>query len=630
LDTFYRRNGFDANKGRNKDFSITATHYYDGKSSLKESVDHPMIDVDGAQKHRNNSLGQPIHHTDDGIRNFHKWFGDSKVVDTHGRPQVYYHGTHKDIDEFNSNPAISNGIFFGPASEANNFATAQGANIVPTYLKVNKISSRIHNSVSEIHAADTAKKRGYDAIYVRDSMHDAPNIMVFHPSQIKSALGNDGTFDHPTKLTESIHDTPISKLPLSVNNIHDTRKEIIATDTYKLAGKDTGYPIQVGKLTLSKIGGDWRGTSLHVAESHRNKGLAFNLLRHAVKDVGPIKTSRMFSPGGLAQMHGLVRRGWADHHENGDFLIHFKSELKESVDHPMIDVDGIQKHRNNSLGQPIHHTDDGIRNFHGWFGDSKITDEHSRPKVMYHGTASDVSEFTKIGGGNQWGRGYYFHPSSKIASDYATGDTTGIHSRIAPEGNAAPNVMPVFISMKKPFVMDEPLEKSTIHAVENHIGESMKDYTWPGMKNRDLRQLLHQNFLPSVESANSTLRKIGYDGIIEKSSDIHMAFHPSQIKSAIGNDGTFDHPTKITEETMNYNPRDSAMAAYKHIISEASNDEELSAIWKKTANQPWHEYMKTVNGVSHDIKQQQGEDSVENDASKKRVSDYLTKYKHLF
>lgn len=33
LDKFYKRNGFVANKGRNKDFSITATHYYVGNTN---------------------------------------------------------------------------------------------------------------------------------------------------------------------------------------------------------------------------------------------------------------------------------------------------------------------------------------------------------------------------------------------------------------------------------------------------------------------------------------------------------------------------------------------------------------------------------------------------------------------
>lgn len=62
------------------------------KQFIAES-EHPMIDVDGVQKHRNNSEGQPIHHTDEGIRNFHRWFGHSDSVDHAGRPLVVHHAT---------------------------------------------------------------------------------------------------------------------------------------------------------------------------------------------------------------------------------------------------------------------------------------------------------------------------------------------------------------------------------------------------------------------------------------------------------------------------------------------------------------------------------------------------------
>src|SRR5574343_280268 len=70
---------------------------------LNESTEHPMIDVDGEMKHRHNANGIPIHHTDEGIRNFHRWFGDSKTVDEHGRPHVFFHGTTGNIDKFNEN-----------------------------------------------------------------------------------------------------------------------------------------------------------------------------------------------------------------------------------------------------------------------------------------------------------------------------------------------------------------------------------------------------------------------------------------------------------------------------------------------------------------------------------------------
>src|SRR5690606_3733614 len=51
------------------------------------------IDVDGVSRPTTNSNGQPIAATEEGIRNFWRWFGSSRVVDDQGRPLVVYHGT---------------------------------------------------------------------------------------------------------------------------------------------------------------------------------------------------------------------------------------------------------------------------------------------------------------------------------------------------------------------------------------------------------------------------------------------------------------------------------------------------------------------------------------------------------
>lgn len=64
--------------------------------------------------------------------------------------------------------------------------------------------------------------------------------------------------------------------------------------------------------------------------------------------------------------------------------------------------------------------------------------------------------------------------------------------------------------------------------------------------------------------------------------------------------------------------------------TDQSNSDSLAATWRKTATQPWHEYMKTVQANDAKWKALQGSESAENEASKQRVKDYLTKYKHLF
>lgn len=54
-----------------------------------------FIDVDGFQQPARNSEGVPIADTEEGIRKFWRWFGNSRAVDALGRPQVLYHQTSK-------------------------------------------------------------------------------------------------------------------------------------------------------------------------------------------------------------------------------------------------------------------------------------------------------------------------------------------------------------------------------------------------------------------------------------------------------------------------------------------------------------------------------------------------------
>lgn len=133
------------------------------------------------------------------------------------------------------------------------------------------------------------------------------------------------------------------------------------------------------------------------------------------------------------------------------------------------------------------------------------------PGTWFHGTGSDVQKFERIEGGNAWGPGYYLTDNPDTASGYATG-TAG--SRIAPEGNAGPNVMPVRVTDGALFDMVAPVTPTTLKKVEKALGEKLKDYTWPGMKNRDLRQILFTQFTDQA-GANEVLKKAGYVGVVE-------------------------------------------------------------------------------------------------------------------
>jgi hypothetical protein len=134
--------------------------------------------------------------------------------------------------------------------------------------------------------------------------------------------------------------------------------------------------------------------------------------------------------------------------------------------------------------------------FRKWFGDSKVVDAQGAPLVVYHGTgATDISEF-KVSTSGTYGGGIYLTPEIRGANDYAI-------YRGAPSST----VYPVYAAIKNPASGSEAAQVAS----------------WKG-----------------EENAREELIKRGYDGVVDMRSGEIVAFYPEQIKSAIGNRGTFD------------------------------------------------------------------------------------------
>lgn len=151
--------------------------------------------------------------------------------------------------------------------------------------------------------------------------------------------------------------------------------------------------------------------------------------------------------------------------------------------------------------EPIIRYDDGVamskdprtERMMEWHKDSHplTKNEDGTPKVFYHGTGADFSEFRQPSGGIA-GKGIYFTDDSGRAGGYAR------------SGNAS--VMPVYLNIKKPFLIKDTEKVPT----------------------------------------QTQLKKSGYDGIIYSQkwnngevTKEYIAFDPTQIKS-IHNKGTFD------------------------------------------------------------------------------------------
>ena len=83
----------------------TSTYYQVAEENARLDAENPIyngetININGQEKTVYNSNGDRIAQSAEALRNFYKWFGDSKAVDEQGRPLVVYHGTYAEFDTF--------------------------------------------------------------------------------------------------------------------------------------------------------------------------------------------------------------------------------------------------------------------------------------------------------------------------------------------------------------------------------------------------------------------------------------------------------------------------------------------------------------------------------------------------
>ncbi len=205
---------------------------------------------------------------------FKKWFGDSKVVDSEGKPLVVYHGTKNGIrggqfdhyyggtntgKEFLENKLA---FFFTPDKE---FAGKFGRKVtneidergvyktVPGvvedfYLKASKVldlTDKPFGFDTAYEAIKKAKEDGYDAVKLKYGPDGGVEYAVFEPTNIKSASKNVGTFDGNNP---NIRYQPIKDFETS------TERELRKPTPFGLAlGNDGSLPTQSVLGKISKL-----------------------------------------------------------------------------------------------------------------------------------------------------------------------------------------------------------------------------------------------------------------------------------------------------------------------------------------------------------------------------------------
>lgn len=318
--------------------------------------------------------------------------------------------------------------------------------------------------------------------------------------------------------------------------------------------------------------------------------------------------------------------------------------------------------------------------FKNWFGDwqndpensSKVVDDNGEPKIVYHGTVSNVEEFDmdRISLRNYFGKGIYFSSSiDDVNINYASESSPDRQNRIEYmkeiiygelEGlsdeeifsrfgmsdeekaelnkmrkyenadtmeerqkyykfvsdytrkhvmdeiterlaiNAGPNVMPSYLDIKNPAIIDEYGNDSTMIQIELEYDENNKvigeggngvelmdailsvapdfeingDNIWHSLMEsvgdrlydgiglneidralRNIDELWEAHYEEEGSTPEEFIRQVyeymGFDGIIQKNADMrfrmnmlagtnhYIAFNPNQVKSAIANKGTF-------------------------------------------------------------------------------------------
>lgn len=200
--------------------------------------------------------------------------------------------------------------------------------------------------------------------------------------------------------------------------------------------------------------------------------------------------------------------------------------------------------------------------FEKWFGKSVVKDPQGNPLVVYHGTTGDFDTFDKkrlSAGNDEYGIGFYFTDSPEFAQYYAKNSGS---------------TLPVYLKIQKPIIFEKQPRMTLMQATRIANGLTRPHFNRFLAENYDLdyqglasaKQEYLENFvgMDLIDAGNNLFQDIykdepeqwrfsevfaaatGRDGIIAKRGQhfFYVVFSPTQIKSAVGNKGTFKPRTE--------------------------------------------------------------------------------------
>jgi hypothetical protein len=471
---------------------------------------------------------------------FKEWFGDSKVVDADGAPLVVHHGGAKGITAFDKRKVGATfgydkeGFFFTTErgqrpGTADNYAGADGE-VYSVYLSmqnpytleqfaadvgvtVSDLLMQEQSPQSPITVFDTDRaeimsraRLGYDGVAFQVDYGDGTNegmFVAFDPAQIKSATGNDGNFNPSDpdirRSARRAPDTPefrnwfaeskmVDGKGAPITFMHGSPATFDAFDNAKLGKSSTHGSAGLGHFFT-------RDTS--TAERYADGGQIYQgWLSLARPYVMPLEEAQSFETAAdSAQRRAeLQSRGYDgavildDQRKPWAFVTFEPWQFKSTDNSGAFDPfeDGFRRSARRAQGE--------TPAFKTWFGaDSNLRSPDGAPMVLYHGTTRDFTSFQPSATGVT-GPGIYLGDSSDVAESYA-GDSTGA------------NVMPVYARGR--------------YMGMTKWSKYVQDHGWGG--------------------ARTAAEKDGWAGVYdEKFESAVNVWDPRNIKSATGNDGSFD------------------------------------------------------------------------------------------
>ena len=386
---------------------------------------------------------------------FTDWFGNwesdpehaSKVVDANGEPLVVYHGTASDFKSFDKRKSFDGGFHFGDSASADDRISEHGygygANVMPAYLSIRNPSDE-DDQYSEDRWATTIKQvksDGYDGIVYENDIEGGESWVAFDPSQIKSAIGNAGTFSNrsnridysqPTSETDAAEQARLWAEFQAVRAQFQA-KEAMKTPFRRWFGHGTegvtardGKPLTLYHGTNSPAFHRWDASRAGQSSTHPTAGLGFFMTAD--------KRAAMRYGSRLLELHAKIERPyhltdadlWAIDSVEAATRLRAKLMAK-GYDGAVIAAPGSSPYVIVFESKQAKYT-----------GNEEPTDsEDFRYSRAWHGTPHDVDSFSldKIGtgeGAQAYGHGLYFTDSEAIAEFYrksVSADTAGTDER---------------------------------------------------------------------------------------------------------------------------------------------------------------------------------------------------------